>query len=217
MWKHYVYIHRRADDGVVFYVGKGTKRVRDTADCFDRAHCTNSRNRWWRRIEAKHGRVVEIIAMFNNDADSREFEVSLIAAYGRSNLVNLTDGGDGCAGIIISESARAKLSEHAKKPRTEVWVKSIRAARKNGGNGGVVKAGDKLPDAWKASLSKSKMGEKNPMYGKKSPLAKPIVNIQNGVFFDSVQEAADALGYKMQTLWSILSGRSPNKTLWRFA
>lgn len=220
MWKHYVYIHRRSDNGTVFYVGKGTKRARDTVDCFDRANRTSSRNKWWWRVVKKHGYLVEIVAMFNSDKDSREFEISLISEYGRANLVNLTDGGDGCAGVVVSQGARKKLSEHAKKPRSDAWVNSIRIARKNGGNGGVVKHGDKLPEAWKAAISNAVRGENNHMHGMagtRHPTAKPVVNIQSGVFYESITEAADALGQKMQTLHKRLTGKLPNNTLWRFA
>lgn len=220
MWRHYVYIHRKATTGEVFYVGKGTKRPRDSAECFDRAHDTTSRNKWWSNVANKHGFKVEVIAMFKSDADSQSFEKALIAEYGRSALVNMTDGGDGCAGIVMSESARRKLSEHAKKPRSDAWVKSIRKARHGGGNGGVVKHGDKLPADWKAAIAKTKVGNRNPMYGKtgiEHPLSRPVVNIQNGVFFESVAEAADALGYTMQTFHKWMTGARPNKTLWRFA
>ncbi len=220
MWKHYVYLHRRADDGIVFYVGKGTKRARDTADCFDRAHCASSRNKWWKHVSEKYGHDVEIVAMFAHDSDSRAFEISLIAEYGREHLVNLTDGGDGCAGIVMSHEARSKLSAHAKKPRSDAWVKSIRASRKNGGNGGVVKRGDKLPEAWKSAISNAVRGERNHMHGMtgmRHPTAKPVVNIQSGIFYESIAEAADALGQKMQTLHKRLTGKLPNNTLWRFA
>ena len=38
MWRHYVYIHRRADDGLPFYVGKGTLRNNAKMVEYERAH-----------------------------------------------------------------------------------------------------------------------------------------------------------------------------------
>lgn len=220
MWKHYVYVHRRADDGSVFYVGKGTKRSRDTEDCFDRAYCTKSRNKWWRNVKEKHGLVVEVVAMFNNDADSRDFEVCLIGEYGRKNLVNLTDSGDGCAGIVVSKTTREKLSDLAKRPRSHAWTSAIKAARKNGGNGGVVKLGDRLQDEWRAAISNAAVGKNNNMFGKKGnahPTSMPVVNIESGIYFESIAEAAESLGYKMQTFHKWMTGARPNNTLWRLA
>jgi hypothetical protein len=215
MWRHYVYIHRRADDNRVFYVGKGTLRADARVQNCERARDSFSRNYRWHRVFAKHGVNVEILASFATDADACEYECALIAHYGRKNLVNLTDGGDGCVGIKVTAETRAKLSVLARKPRTDAWVTSIRAARKNGGNGGVVKYGDKLPDAWRANLSASKIGTNNPMYGKTGaahPNSRKVIDRATGEIYDSVQIAADALGYKMKTLYNWLSGHRPNTT-----
>jgi hypothetical protein len=207
MWRHYVYVHRRASDGKVFYVGKGSSP--------DRATDTSSRNQYWRRIVAKHGRSLEIVARFETDALAQQCEREMIAWYGRANLANLTDGGDGCAGIIVSAQARQKLSEHAKKPRGDAWVRAIRAARKNGGNGGVVKAGDKLPESWRKNIAATKIGTLNPMHGKTGaahPNSRKVRDVSTGAVYDSVQIAADALGFKMKTLYNWLSGHRKNPT-----
>ncbi len=215
MWRHYVYIHRRADDGLVFYVGKGTVKSKYRYPAYDRANESASRNTYWHRVVAKHGFVVEVIASFATDLDAQLFERETISAYGRKNLVNLTDGGDGCAGIVVSEAARRKLSEHAKKPRGKAWIESIRKARNGGGNGGVVKHGDKLPDWWKKRIADAKFGERNPMYGKTGanhPNSRKVVDRATGATYDSVQLAADALGLKMKTLYNWLSGHRKNPT-----
>lgn len=97
--RFYVYIHKRLTDGKVFYVGKG---------CGKRAWKKSTRNEWWKRIEAKHGRSVEI--PFRNLAEDEAFakEQELIAFYGRENLCNMTAGGEG--GIEPSEETRIKQS-----------------------------------------------------------------------------------------------------------
>lgn len=220
MWRHYVYIHRRADDGKVFYVGKGTLRADARIQKHERAHDSFSRNYRWHRVNAKHGLKVEVLASFMTDDDACEYERVLIAHYGRKNLVNLTDGGDGCVGIKVTAETRAKLSVAASKPRSDTWVKAIRAARKNGGNGGVVKHGDILPEQWRQSIAATKRGELNPMYGKTGadhPNSRKVRDRESGATFDSVQIAAEKLGYKMKTLYNWLSGHRKNPTSLEFA
>lgn len=212
MWRHYVYVHRRASDGRIFYVGKGSRE--------DRRIETKSRSRYWHNVVAKHGFTAEIVARFETDQLAQQCERDLIAWYGRERLANLTDGGDGCAGIVMSQEARRKLSELAKRPRSEAWVKSIREARQGGGNGGVVKAGDKLPESWRRSIARAKVGEKNPMYGRtgeKHHGSRRVVDSSTGTEYPSVTSAAKANGMAMQTLHNMLTGFRPNSTSMRFA
>lgn len=220
MWRHYVYIHRRADDNRVFYVGKGTLKADGRTQTHERAYDKFSRNDYWRRVFNKHGLIVEIVASFIDDEASQQFERELIAYYGRKNLVNMTDGGDGCAGLTPSDKTRAKLSELAKRPRTKSWIESMRAARKNGGNGGVVKHGDKLPESWKQNIAKAKTGVQNPMHGKTGaahPMSRKVRDVETGAVYDSVLAAAEARGYKMKTLYNWLSGHRNNPTALEFA
>lgn len=210
--RHYVYVHRRADDGRVFYVGKGSYP--------GRANERSSRNPHWHAVANKHGLIVEVVLHFVTDALAQQCERDLIAWYGRKNLTNLTDGGDGCAGIVPSAEARAKLSAAAKGPRSDAWVRSMRAARKAGGNGGVVKAGDKLPEQWRKNLAAAKVGAKNPMHGKTGaahPQSRRVRDAESGEVFDSVLIAATQRGHKMKTLYNWLSGHRPNPTTLEFA
>lgn len=209
--RHYVYVHRRASDGRIFYVGKGSHP--------DRALSRDRRNRHWQAIVAKHGLLVEIVQHFETDALAQQCERDLIAWYGRAHLANMTDGGDGCAGLVPSAETRAKLSALASRPRTDAWVQSIRAARRGGGNGGVVKHGDRLPDAWRASLAAAKVGQKNPMHGRTGaahPNSRRVV-CASGAEYPSVTAAARAIGLRMQTLHNMLTGFRPNSTTMRFA
>ena len=217
MWRHYVYIHKKADTGAVFYVGKGTVRERKKSIDYERANCASSRSPYWENTVKKHGLLVNIVASFKSDADSQIFEKLLIAEYGRENLVNLTDGGDGHCGISVSKELRAKRSENAKGERSAVWIESIRKARKDGGNGGVVKKGDKLPDSWKRNISNSVKGKNNSQYGKVTAAARQVVDIETGDKFNSVTSAADSIGLKMKTLYNKLNGHRPNNTNLRFA
>ena len=214
MWMHYVYIHRRASDGEIFYVGKGTATKRKG---HQRAYDLKSRNLYWRRVAKKHGVVVEIIASCESDKEAQTQEIRLIAEIGRLDLgtgplVNMTDGGEGQAGLIISDELRRKRSINSSGKRSAEWVKSIRAARKNGGNGGVVKFGDKLPESWVANLAAAKVGDKNPYFGKPSPPSKKVRNAKTGAIYDSIARAAAAEGIGLKALYQYLDGTRRNKT-----
>lgn len=219
MWRHYVYLHRRATDDSVFYVGKGSLRSRQKKQNCERAHTKDRRNPVWHNIVQKHGLRVEIFASCFSDGDAQELEMALIAHYGRRNLCNLTDGGDGHAGIECGEALREKRRIAASKPRSAAWVASIRKARANGGNGGVVKKGDCLPAAWRDAIAAGQRGPNNYMRGRtgeKHPRARRVVCEATGAVYASVGEAATALGLKMQTLHNHLSGHRTNRTTLRF-
>lgn len=97
----YVYVHRRATDGRVFYVGKGKGR---------RAWTAQGRSNYWRNIVAKHGLIVEVVQDNMQEWWAFEMECELIALYGRENLCNLTDGGDGTSGAVRSVESKRKTS-----------------------------------------------------------------------------------------------------------
>lgn len=219
MWNHYIYIHFRKSDGVPFYVGKGTSRKRDK-NLFARA-CEPHKNIHWKNTVAKHGIVINIIMRCQTDKEAQEQEKRIILEIGRQDLctgtlVNKTNGGDGICGLIISDELRKKRSEAAKGERSENWIASIRVARKNGGNGGVVKNGDKLSEEWIRNLANAKMGNKNPMYGKITKIARKVVADDTGLIYESVSAAAIDFKLNMKTLYNMLSGHRANNTSLRF-
>ena len=81
-----VYRHRRKDNNNIFYIGIGNEK---------RAYSKNGRNKYWNNIVNKTDYIVEILAKDLSWEDACELEVFLISQYGRENLTNLTDGGDG--------------------------------------------------------------------------------------------------------------------------
>lgn len=103
----YVYIHRRATDGSVFYVGKGS---------LDRAwHKSRyARQRgWWLNIARKNGVIVEIAQDEMLEKDAFLLEMWLIAKFKRGGvkLCNLTDGGEGPSGKVMSEETKQLIRE----------------------------------------------------------------------------------------------------------
>lgn len=108
--KFYVYLHRRANDGKVFYVGKG-KRDRATS---------KKRNIYWKRVAEKYGYYIQIFAKNISEDMAFFIESELIKFYGKANLTNLTDGGEGRSGNNQSNETKLKISKKMKGvPKTE--------------------------------------------------------------------------------------------------
>lgn len=208
MWRHYVYVHYRESDETPFYVGKGTI---NSKQIYKRALAPH-KNEHWLNIVNKHGAFAQIVMSCKTDLEAQFWEKEIIKEIGRVNLANMTDGGDGHCGIAISDETRKKRSIAASKPRSELWIKSIRSARKNGGNGGVVKLGDKLSDSWRANLAKGKMGAKNPWFGRSSPVAKLVLNLESGIYYNTIEQAAIAHCLNPKMLYQYLDGSRINKT-----
>lgn len=113
-----VYLHRRLDDGLIFYVGigKGNRAFK------------YGRNEWWRRTADKHGLKVEVIEQGLTWEQACAIERELIATFrspewvGWAKLTNLTDGGDGTKGWNLHNPQGAKsAAEHAKKLASQIW------------------------------------------------------------------------------------------------
>lgn len=105
----YTYLHRRNDTGEVFYVGKGTRQR-------SRVRC--GRNSHWQHVANKYGFTVEIVAKWNSELDAFEHEIFLIDTFRSlgAPLVNKSLGGEGAAGVVVSEETRRK--------HREAWVKT---------------------------------------------------------------------------------------------
>ena len=119
--RFYTYIHRRATDGAVFYVGKGSG---------GRSHSTQRRNKHWHNIVAKHGVAIEIVAYFFTEEAAFDHEIQMIAEYRRLSqpLCNLTDGGDGISGLVFTEEHRANLSAARVKRTTSAETRAKMSA-----------------------------------------------------------------------------------------
>lgn len=102
----YVYLHIRATNGVVFYVGKGSG---------GRYKSKRNRNTHWKNIVAKHGLQIQIIADGLTEQEAFDLERATIEKIGRASLCNLTDGGEGGSGRIHSDEQRQNISRGTKK------------------------------------------------------------------------------------------------------
>ncbi len=236
----YVYAHRRATTGEIFYIGKGQGR---------RAFDSTGRNRHWHFVVKKHGFTVEIVQDGLQEFAAFELECDLIALYGRKDcglgeLVNYTDGGEGSAGTIQSEETRLKKRNmRIGKTWTDEVKQKIAETNKR----------TKSSSEYKKRASEMRMGEKHPMFGKKAsdearanmskahtgrpnPKAvaammfsnieakKPVLCVETGAVFASAPDAARFLkanGVKISSHTSIAascSGRNQRAfgSEWRF-
>lgn len=100
--KYYVYLHRKADTGEIFYVGKGQG---------NRHSINKNRNKHWQNVANKHGYISEIIAFFDDEGEAFVVECEQIYYYRiiGIKLTNLTDGGEGTSGHSKSEESKAKM------------------------------------------------------------------------------------------------------------
>ena len=126
----YVYRHIRLDKNEPFYVGVGSDSK------FRRAYNSGlkDRNVYWHRIVAKTDYEVEIILDGLTYEESLIKEEEFVNLYGRVNnktgiLCNLTDGGKGSKGLVISEETREKQKRAVRPPFTKEQIE--KAARGN--------------------------------------------------------------------------------------
>jgi hypothetical protein len=219
--RFFVYVHRKADSGDVFYVGKGSRSPKQP-DL--RAYVREKRSKFWSATVSKHGLIVEVVSWFADEADAFKMERDLIAFYGRridgGSLCNLTLGGDGHSGLAPSQETRQKLSDRfsgsghpnwGKKLSAETCAKKSEALRHSPRS----LRGKKLPDHWVENIRAAKFGERNPMHGRCGELhhgSKRVIDRATGASYPSITAAARAAGLSMQGLANMLSGHRQNTT-----
>ena len=183
----YVYLHKRATDGSVFYVGKGTGR-RST-------EFNKSRSAHWKNIASKNGVVVELYATGLQEWYALELEIQIIAYYGRDNLCNMTDGGDGLKSpsietrrkiaesvreLMKDESVKRNLSEKAKKQmQNKEFRQMLSIATTN------AISGDKNPI--KNPVHAAKISKEN------NSRARAVMCVENGMYFKTINYAENWL------------------------
>jgi hypothetical protein len=99
----YTYMHMRADDGMAFYVGKGS---------VNRSTSRHHRNSHWHSTVKKHGIKVIIAANWEQESEAFGHEELLIACFRDIGhpLCNRTEGGEGAGHYIRTPETRAKYS-----------------------------------------------------------------------------------------------------------
>ena len=164
----YIYKHIRTDINEVFYIGIGS----DTK--YKRANTENSRNKHWKNVINKTSYIVEIIEDGLSWEDACKREIEIIKYYGRKDLnegtlVNMTDGGDGVFGFIMSSETKEKISiansgkqkseEHKQKAReAQIGKKRLPFSEKHKHNISQSVKGRPKSEEHKLKLKESKLG-----------------------------------------------------------
>jgi len=134
----YTYAHYKPDNSV-FYIGKGRGR---------RAWSVKDRNPHWRNVVAKHGaHKVEVLAHWPTEQEAFKHEKFLISCFRDMgySIANITNGGDGCSGLVHTDAVKQKISQIHKGKKLS--VEQIEMIRKSS-------TGRKHSDETKAYLKK---------------------------------------------------------------
>ena len=202
MKTHYTYAHSKPD-GTIFYIGKGIGR---------RAYSKN-RNDYWKRIVAKYGYEVQILAYWDTEKEALNHEVLLIACMKDMGikLCNLTEGGEGATGYQHSEEHKASLKGNfygastwgmtfkGKKHSEESKAKMsyVRIGNKN-------KAGTTLSEESKAKISASNLGK--PKFKKRVLTAEQVLEIRPRIGYRNIAQLAKEYGVGESTIRRIRDG-----------
>ena len=148
MNNYYTYAYLR-EDGTPYYIGKGKSgRINSSLHTI---HLPTEKER--------------IIYLKQNltDEEARKHEIYMIAILGRKDLGtgilrNMTDGGEGCSGRVLSDETKKKLSDsHKGRKKSSAHRKALSEAAKK----------RKASEETREKMSKVFMGENNPSFGKK--------------------------------------------------
>lgn len=148
----YVYRHIRLDTNQVFYIGIGNDLK------YQRSKSKYNRNKHWHNIVNKTPIKIDILFDEIDYDEAKSKEVEFISLYGRRDfgtgtLVNMTDGGEGCVGMIVSDDVKAKISLRNKGRKVSQETRDkISLARK----------GFKHTDEVKRKIGEFKKGKKLP-------------------------------------------------------
>jgi hypothetical protein len=205
----YLYRHIRLDRNEPFYIGIGS----DEGGRYSRANRKTYRSNFWTSVASKTDYRVEILEEDLTWDEAKEKETWWILFYGRIDngtgiLVNLTDGGDGAVGSKISDATRKKLSETRKGKRylPEGWkmtdeqkkVLSEKMKGREPSNKGVPLTEDQ----------RNKISIK--AIGRPSPKRKPVICIETGEIYPSVEHAERDPRFYIGGVSKVLNGYRKN-------
>lgn len=160
MNNYYVYTHATID-GRVFYVGKGKGK---------RSVDIRNRNKyWWHIVKKYKAYVTNIVRHGLTCTESLNLEIALIAKLKKKHkLCNLTDGGQGTSGRIISNETRLKMSKSSKGNKRSVGRVLSEETKKKIGDAHRGKKRKPFTLETRLKMSTATKGKNNPMYGKKT-------------------------------------------------
>jgi len=151
---YYIYQHRAADTGNIFYVGKGK----------DKRFCDkNKRGRYWKYYVSKHGFIPEIVKDGMDEELAFLTEMECIDVYRKRgiNLINLTDGGEGCSGYSMSHTEEQKAKWSAKRKGTPSPRKGVKLTDETKLKIKLARLGKSLNESHKKAISNGLLGNKH--------------------------------------------------------
>jgi hypothetical protein len=191
----YVYRHIRLDKNQPFYIG--ISKNDNYGNCKRAKSCTG-RNFIWKRIVDKTDYEVEVIMDGLTWEEAKQKEIEFIKLYGRLNsgtgiLSNMTDGGEGGLGVVVSEITRKKLSENSKKKGISKETREKMASKLRG---------RPLPDWQKELLRKAAIGKD--VYWSKKKVDQYDLNGEFVQTFNSINDAARCLNLQQANIGKVL-------------
>jgi len=161
-----VYRHIRLDTNMPFYVGMG--------ESADRAYSLHARNKHWHEIVKSTSYRVDVIFDDLDIEDAVEKEKEFISIYGRldlnaGTLCNLTNGGIGTLGRIISEVEKKSRSISAKNMSDETKRKMSESAKLK-----------QITESHRKHISDGK--------------SIPVIDLETGIKFVSLRRACEYFG-----------------------
>lgn len=217
--KFYIYAHYRKTTGEIFYIGKGFgKRAWDRG---------KKRTLHWHNVVKKNGYTISILHDNLTENEAFTLEKELIKYYGRNDLglgplVNMTDGGEGASGIVVSQETKEKQSLAKKGVLPWNYKKKGVYSQKSKEKiriAGLVRASQ--PDYVNPMLNKNHTEEtiqkqRECKIGKydneNNPNSKIVLDTQTGIFYMTMKEYAEVCNISSSYLGSMLRGDRKNKT-----
>ena len=191
----YIYKHIRLDTNEVFYIGIGSDNT------YKRANLKKGRNIYWNNIINKSDYRIEILEDNISWEETLLKEVEYIKKYGRKDLglgslCNLTDGGEGTVGKVMSEELKSfhrnTLNKH-RKITAEINRK--------------LKTGSKLSKETLLKLQGRKLSSKA-KEKISNATSKKIICVEDNIEFNSIIEASIYYKVLPTSITNILTKRS---------
>lgn len=214
-----VYMHIKKTNKEAFYIGIGNPK---------RPYTKDGRSKFWNNTVNKYGYEIIILKEVLSWSDACKIEIDLIKYFGRKNLgegalVNLTDGGEGAKGVVVSAERKAKMSAAAKgntnmlgKSHSAESIAKMSASKKgtklSAEHIAKIAAGNKGKKASKesiANMSKARRGE-GAASSKltESQVIEILIELRDNPYFGQLRDLAKKYGLSKNAISGIKTNRN---------